>query len=109
MGYPGHERDAEGFLYPQGVSLSGFSKWRKGSDQHKRPLETISLGEITNALGDITRISQGIREEHLISVAANALGALKVTASVNDRMTAALTGALQSGKLTRDEEHIRVS
>jgi len=109
MGYPGHERDAEGFIYPQGMSLSGFSEWRKGSDQHKRPLETVSLGEIANALVDITRISQGIREEQLISVAANALGALKVTASVNDRMTAALTGALQSGKLTRDEEHIRVS
>jgi hypothetical protein len=108
IGYPGHERDDEGFLYPQGTSVTDFSTWKKGTNEEVRVIGNISLGEIGNALVDIARVAHGIREEQLLKETSLALGTLKLTDAASTRMDAALALALRSGRLVLAGDYIRV-
>lgn len=104
--FPGHERDAEGFLYPQDETPKTSIVWRRGTEQALRNISDISLGEIGNAMKAICLVSHGVRPEQLNKEVSRLFGVLKVSAGINERLTKAMDLAISDGKLMLNGEYI---
>lgn len=105
--FPGQDRDDEGFLYPQGETVLTFRNWRRGTESSLRHIQDISLCEISNAMKAICVVAQGFRPEQLNKEVARLFGATKVSASINQRLNAALEFGVKNGRIIRAGEYIQ--
>lgn len=98
--------DEHGFLWPPGLTAQSWTLHRPDPTQD-RPVEHISPHELANALHEVALASGGITPEELKKVTSELFGFRRLTAGVGEALDAALTLALQTGRLRWENELLR--
>jgi hypothetical protein len=88
------------YLWPDGVAAESYDGFRRQMSSTDRPLEHVPPEEIANAMTALCRASAGMRREELFTQTAAVFGYKRRAASVTPVLEAALSLALQRGRLT---------
>jgi hypothetical protein len=92
--------EAEPVVWPSGRTPAGWIGFRRTPEGTDRPLEHVPLREIVNAMASITRASAGADRDELRRLVLAVFGGRRLTASIADRLDAALDLGIRSGRLT---------
>lgn len=107
IGFPGHQSDDEGFIFPRGVNPSEYLQWLPDPKNSARSASDIALIEIANAMTDICRVSQGFDPEKLIAETAKAFGISRMSSAIKERFAEARTLAISLGKMHQDGDYLK--
>lgn len=107
VGYPGHARDDEGFLFPKSVSPEAYLDWRKSDPESGRALQDVSMQEIINAMKSVALAAQGVAPEQLVKETSRVFGVQKVSKVIATRIEASLALAVESGQLVQAEGYLK--
>lgn len=91
--------DTEAVVWPPGRTAAEWTGYRRTPEGVDRPLEHVPLQEIGNAMVSIARASAGMGQEELRRVVLGVFGGRRLTASIADRLDAALELAVRAGRL----------
>ena len=94
------------FLWPAERDPSTWTEFRTSDDYASRPIEQVALREIANAMVALCRLAGGITPDELRREALRIFGGRRVTASISDRLVAALTSATSTGRLVARDDII---
>ena len=89
---------ADGFYFLPDHGPDTYSEWVTAS-AGIRKVDEISLSEISNVMSHIARVGLGASREELLTSSATALGFLRVTAGIRDRLTLAIGEGVSRGLL----------
>lgn len=103
---PSLVRDEEGFLFSGATGPSVYSTWSKSGAGLGRPIDEISLTELSNAMRDIARVGLGASQEELVRATAQAFGIGRVTTGIRERLEDALALGLRKGVLSLRGEYV---
>jgi hypothetical protein len=107
VGFPGHDRGIENFLFPVGVGPSSYRDWKISNESSGRKLSEVSIYEIANAMVAIARVAQGVAPEQLVKEASRVFGLQKVSKDSSLRLEKALALAVQSERLIQDGHYFK--
>jgi hypothetical protein len=96
---PGHTRDAEGFIFPKDTTQQNFNDWKRALPGSPRPLDEVSITEISNAMVSISKVAQGIEAESLTRETARVFGVQKLSKDSMARLKLAIQNCLAQGAL----------
>lgn len=96
---------ADGFYFPAGTNPDEFLGWAV-AEAGTRKVDEISLVEISNAMAHIARVGLGASRDELVSASASAMGFLRVTAGIRERMEAAVADGLRRGVLREEGPYL---
>jgi hypothetical protein len=102
-------RDDEGFIFPDGVSISDYKTWKRKTLGAAREIAGISLAEIGNAMRSLCDKTHGLESEELLRQTMLAFGVKTLSAPVRARLEAAVTFAVQRGIIKLKGEHYEAS
>jgi hypothetical protein len=103
---PSLVRDEEGFLFSGANGPSAYSTWSKSGAGLGRPIDEISLTELSNAMRDIARVGLGASQEEMVRATAQAFGIGRVTTGIRERLEDALALGLRKGVLELRGEYV---
>ncbi len=92
--------------WPSGIEPDRWRDVRVSSPGDGRPLEHVPLDEIANAMAVAAELGGGMAEGELKRQALNMFGGKRVTAGIDAILTAALTRAVKTGRIARDERGV---
>ena len=95
------------FLWPSHISADSWKEFRRSDDYAARPLEDISLREISNAMAALCAAALGMNEEELLRETLRVFGGRRITTAIGTRLRDALVFGLSTGRLRRDGDIIR--
>jgi superfamily I DNA and/or RNA helicase len=104
--FPGHDTDAEGFIYPLGKDAKTYKEFAISPDGIYRHHETISLVEIANFMKAFCAFTHGFQPESLVKNASLAFGFKSMSKSIQERFSEALQFGLATGRLTQRDDYI---
>ncbi|MBO0907787.1 DUF4011 domain-containing protein [Arthrobacter sunyaminii] len=91
--------DRDGFVWPTSLDPATWLGYRENDESEVRKIEHVSLVEIGNAMVDLCRDAAGLEPEELKKQTIRVFGGKRVTAGIGQRLEAALSTALDAGKL----------
>jgi hypothetical protein len=94
--------DGEGFYWPTSIRPNEWRKFRTPSQDGTRPLDQVPLIEIANAMAVEAERSAGMSADELKRAALNLLGGRRITASIGQRLDAALAVAVRLRRVRID-------
>lgn len=98
-------RDAEGFIYPENVSISGFKTWKRKDKGTPRDVAMISQGELANAMRDLCAKTHGLEHEELLRQTLFAFGQKTLGSLLRKRLESAVNSALERKILKLNGDH----
>lgn len=98
-------RDDEGFIFPDGLSVTTYTSWKRKNKGEPRDILMISLTELGNAMRDLCDRTHGMEEEELLRQTMLAFGPKTLSAPLRKRLEAALKFAVGRKQLVLDGEH----
>jgi hypothetical protein len=107
VGFPGHVRDKEQFLYPAHQNPETYSEWRKSPAGSGRSIQDVSIREIKNAMISIARVAQGVEQEELLRETSRVFGVQKMSKDIATRLESALKSAISVGELMEDKGYLK--
>ena len=107
IGFPGHPKDKDGFVYPKTTDPANFTLWRRAATGQARGIQTISIPEISAAMVDIARAAHGIAPEQLAKETSRAFGVQKVSKDALERLKLAMGYSLARGALVEDGPYLK--
>jgi SpoU rRNA methylase family enzyme len=105
---PGHARDAEGFIFPKDTTQQNFNDWKRALPGSPRPLDEVSITEISNAMVSISKVAQGIEVESLTRETARVFGVQKLSKDSMARLKLAIQNCLAQGALEEVSGYLKV-
>jgi len=99
------QRDAEGFIFPEGKTVATFTWWKRRTSGEPRDLRQVSLTEIGNAMVDLCARTHGMQEEELLRQAGLAFGHKTLSSVVRSRTEKALSFTLTRKLLILNGDH----
>lgn len=98
-------RDDEGFIYPDGLTISSFKSWRRANKGAPREISMISQTELGNAMRDLCERTHGLEKEELLRQTMLAFGPKTLSAPIRKRLEQALAFTTTRGLITLEGEH----
>lgn len=98
-------RDKEGFVYPDGVSISSFTTWKRKNKGAPRDIAMISLTELSNAMRDLCNRTHGLERDELLRQTMLAFGPTTLSAPIRKRLEQAVAFAETRGLISLDGDH----
>jgi hypothetical protein len=95
------------FLWPSHLFANSWKEFRRSQDYAGRPLEDISLREISNAMAALCAAAVGMAEEELLRETLRVFGGRRVSTAIGARLSEALAFGLSNGRLRREGSVIR--
>ncbi|MFW3171327.1 DUF4011 domain-containing protein [Geodermatophilus sp. CPCC 206100] len=92
------------FVWPEPDDRDGWTAFRRQAASADRPLEHVAPQEVGNAMVALVRAGAGLGEDELFARTAEVFGYRRRTPSLTPLLTAALTRALDAGRLTRSDD-----
>lgn len=86
------------FYFPLNSDPDAYPIWSRAGDP-ARPIDDVSLVELSTGMQAIARVSLGITRDDLIPAAAEAFGAARLTAGIRSRLSAAVDRGIARGVL----------
>ncbi|WNV74094.1 DUF4011 domain-containing protein [Geodermatophilus sp. DSM 44513] len=91
------------FLWPEALDRSTWTGYRRQAASADRPLDQVAPEEVGNAMVALCRDAAGLTEDELFPRTAEVFGYRRRTPSLTPLLQAALTRALDTGRLVRQE------
>ncbi|MGR6965238.1 DUF4011 domain-containing protein [Geodermatophilus sp. URMC 61] len=91
------------FAWPESLDRAGWTGFRRQAASADRPLEHVAPEEVGNAMAALCRAAGELAEDELFVHTAEVFGYRRRTPSLTPLLQAALTGALDAGRLVRQE------
>jgi hypothetical protein len=88
------------WLWPAALDRATWTGFRRQAAGSERPLEHVAPEEIGNAMAALAREADGLPREELLTRAAQVFGHRRRTPTTTPLLEAALTAALDAGRLT---------
>lgn len=107
IGFPGHVRDKEGFLFPAAQNPDTYSDWRKSPAGSGRSIQDVSIREIKNAMIAIARVAQGVEIDELLKETSRVFGVQKMSKDIAARMEAAVDSAKATRELIEERGYLK--
>ena len=98
-------RDDEGFIFPDGLSMTSYTTWKRKNKGEPRDILMISLTELGNAMHDLCDRTHGMEQEELIRQTMLAFGPKTLSAPLRKRLEAALKFAMGRKQIVLDGDH----
>lgn len=98
-------RDDDGFVFPDGVSITTFNTWRRADDGVPRDVLMVSLTEIGNAMRDLCDRTHGMQAEELLRQTMLAFGPKTLSAPIRKRLNLALKFAETRKHIILEGDH----
>ncbi|MDQ1111893.1 hypothetical protein QE418_001341 [Microbacterium testaceum] len=92
-------RGDEHFVWPEGVVVDTWRQVRTSTPGDSRPLESVALEEIANAMAVVAELGGGVREEEIKREALRLFGGKRMTTQISERLTEALTVAVATRRV----------
>lgn len=102
-------RDDEGFIFPDGVSISDYKTWKRKTFGAAREIAGISLAEIGNAMRSLCDKTHGLESEELLRQTMLSFGVKTLSAPVRARLESAVAFAVQRGIIKLKGDHFEAS
>ncbi len=80
-------------MFPHGETV------RTNTSGESRPLESVALEEIANAMAVVAELGGGVREDEIKREALRLFGGKRMTPQISERLTAALTLAVATRRV----------
>jgi len=107
VGFPGHARDEEGFLFPSGETPANYSGWRKSPAGSGRSIQDVSIRELANAIIAIAEVARGVEPAELVKETSRVFGVQKTSKETAARIDFAIRTALASGELIEEGGYLK--
>jgi hypothetical protein len=91
------------FAWPESLDRAGWTGFRRQAASADRPLEHVAPEEVGNAMAALCRAAGELAEDELFVRTAEVFGYRRRTPSLTPLLQAALTRALDGGRLVRSE------
>jgi hypothetical protein len=88
------------WLWPAALDRATWTGFRRQASSTERPLEHVAPEEIGNAMAALARGADGLPREELLTRTAQVFGHRRRTPTTTPLLEAALTAALDAGRLT---------
>ncbi len=98
-------RDDEGFIFPDGLSITSYSTWKRKNKGEPRDILSISLTELGNAMRDLCDRTHGMELEELLRQTMLAFGPKTLSAPIRKRLEAAVKFAEGRKQIVLDGDH----
>ncbi len=92
---PGDEQ----FVWPADVDVSTWRDVRTNTSGESRPLESVALEEIANAMAVVAELGGGVREDEIKREALRLFGGKRMTTQISERLAEALTVAVATRRV----------
>lgn len=92
---PGDEQ----FVWPVDVDVATWRNVRTSTSGESRPLESVALEEIANAMAVVAQLGGGVREDEIKREALRLLGGKRMTTQISERLADALTVAVATRRV----------
>ncbi|MCJ1708535.1 DUF3320 domain-containing protein [Microbacterium sp. VKM Ac-2923] len=92
---PGDEQ----FLWPVDVDVATWRDVRTSTPGESRPLESVALEEIANAMAVVAQLGGGVREDEIKREALRLFGGKRMTTQISERLAEALTVAVATRRV----------
>lgn len=89
----------EQFVWPADVDVSTWRDVRMSSPGESRPLESVALEEIANAMAVVAELGGGVREDEIKREALRLFGGKRMTTQISERLADALTVAVDTRRV----------
>jgi hypothetical protein len=89
----------EDYLWPEGTDAASWTTFRRQMSSTDRPLEHVAPEELANAMAALCRAGAGMRRDELLTQTAAVFGYKRRTPTVTPILEAAVSWALQRGRL----------
>jgi REase_MTES_1575 len=97
------------FAWPESLDRAGWTGFRRQAAGADRPLEHVAPEEVGNAMAALCRAAGELAEDELFVRTAEVFGYRRRTPSLTPLLQAALTRALDGGRLVRQESGVLTS
>lgn len=95
-----HNRQGdELFLWPVDVDVNTWRDVRTSTPGESRPLESVALEEIANAMAVVAQLGGGVREDEIKREALRLFGGKRMTTQISERLAEALTVAVATRRV----------
>ncbi|SDO47436.1 DUF4011 domain-containing protein [Geodermatophilus sp. DSM 45219] len=94
------------FAWPEALDRTAWTGFRRQAASADRPLEHVAPEEVGNAMVALCRAADGLAEDELATRTAEVFGYRRRTPSLAPLLQAALTRALDGGRLVRQESGV---
>jgi hypothetical protein len=94
------------FAWPESLDRAGWTGFRRQAAAADRPLEHVAPEEVGNAMAALCRAAGELAEDELFVRTAEVFGYRRRTPSLTPLLQAALTRALEAGRLVRQESGV---
>lgn len=91
----------DGFYFPTESGPDDYEDWA-AAEPGARKVDEISLAEISNAMAHVAQVGLGASREELVTASASALGFLRVTSGIRERLDQAVTEGVRRGVLREE-------
>lgn len=98
-------RDEEGFVFPDGISISSYKGWKRKNLGEPRDIALISLTELGNAMQDLCNRTHGLEHEELLRQTMLAFGPKTLSSPIRKRLELAVAFAVQRRVLILVGDH----
>lgn len=89
----------EQFVWPADADVSMWRDVRTSSPGESRPLESVALEEIANAMAVVAELGGGVREDEIKREALRLFGGKRMTTQISERLAEALTVAVATRRV----------
>jgi len=89
----------EQFVWPVDVDVATWRDVRTSTSGESRPLESVALEEIANAMAVVAQLGGGVREDEIKREALRLFGGKRMTPQISERLADALAVAVASGRV----------
>lgn len=89
----------EQFVWPADADVSMWRDVRTSSPGESRPLESVALEEIANAMAVVAELGGGVRENEIKREALRLFGGRRMTTQISERLAEALTVAVATRRV----------
>jgi phosphoribosylformimino-5-aminoimidazole carboxamide ribonucleotide (ProFAR) isomerase len=92
---PGDEQ----FVWPVDVDVATWRDVRTSTPGESRPLESVALEEIANAMAVVAQLGGGVRDDEIKREALRLFGGKRMTTQISERLAEALTVAVATRRV----------
>ena len=92
---PGDEQ----FAWPVDLDVATWRDVRTSTSGESRPLESVALEEIANAMAVVAELGGGVREDEIKREALRLFGGKRMTTQISERLADALTAAVATRRV----------
>ncbi|MBD8477025.1 DUF3320 domain-containing protein [Microbacterium sp. CFBP 8794] len=89
----------EQFVWPAGVDVATWRDVHTSTPGESRPLESVALEEIANAMAVVAQLGGGVREDEIKREALRLFGGKRMTTQISERLAEALTMAVATRRV----------